>query len=236
MPDARPDYFADLPQRLERVAATLPPRLVERFRRYGCAPFASDPAATLRPGRLYVCSLKPYAVPGRAYPNGWDERASHPGYHRWYDSASASGNFVREADALVRSVLGALGMADISPRDVFNTYAYPWRAEDSAQLKAYGLADIQIEVLHRQWLAAVQPDVILCIGNGPAPSAFVTMSSALGLSPKHATVLTPGPRLKVRYLTTEAGVFVVGVPHLSRVRAAQVWPAVWEALRLRLPV
>lgn len=129
------DYFADLPARLERLSATLPHEQATALRRYGCAPFASDPSATLTPqrgpdtlllrGRLYVCRLKPYAIPGRAYPNGWEERAARPAYHRWYDSASASGNLVREAARLLQLTLRALNLVDVSPRDVSNTYAYP---------------------------------------------------------------------------------------------------------------
>ena len=221
-----PDPFADLPERLASLCATLPPPRAGALSLYGCAPFASDPATTLCPGRLYVCSLKPYAVPGRRYPNGWDERATKPGFHRWYDGPSATGNFVREAHQLLRHTLDAMSMAEVDARDVFNTYAYPWRAEDSRQLKSLGLACISIEDLHRQWLATVQPELILCIGNGPAPSAFATMCSAVGLSPKHVTTLTPAPRIKVRHGRSEAGVLVIGVPHLSRVRAAQVWGAV----------
>ena len=225
-----PDYFADLPARYEHLRTTLPPALAAKLEQYGCAPFASDPKTTLRPGRVYVCSLKPYGAPGRTYPNGWDERPDSPGYHRWYDSGSATGNFVREAGALLKLTLSALGTADADPRDVFNTYAYPWRAEDSKQLKAYGLERINIEDLHRRWLDIVNPEVVLCIGNGPAPSAFVTLCGTVGLSPKHVTVVTPGPRLKVRYGRVEGGPQVIGVPHLSRVRAAQVWGAVEEIL------
>ena len=225
-----PDYFADLPARFEQLRATLPPPLAEQLVWYGCAPFASDPEETLRPGRLYVCSLKPYGAPGHAYPNGWEERKTNPGYHCWYDSPSATGNFVREADTLLRLTLATMGMADTAPREVFNTYAYPWRAEDSKQLKAYGLERINIEDLHRRWLDIVNPEVVLCIGNGPAPSAFVTLCGTVGLSPKHVTVVTPGPRLKVRYGRVEGGPQVIGVPHLSRVRAAQVWGAVEEIL------
>ena len=226
---------------LQQLRATLPPDLAAPLLRYGCAPFASDPALTLTQQRgpdtplprwpLYVCSLKPYAVPGRTYPNGWDQRADHPGYHRWYDSPSATGNFVREADQLLRHTLTATGCPNADPRLTFNTYAYPWRAEDSAQLKSYGLNRISIVDLHRQWLDIVQPRIILCIGNGPAPSAFATMCEAVGLSPKHATVLTPAPRLKVRHLTTVDSVLVLGVPHLSRVRAADVRPAVERVLK-----
>ena len=225
-----PDYFADLPARYEHLRTTLPPALAEQLAQYGCAPFASDPDTTLRPGRLYVCSLKPYGAAGRTYPNGWDERPDRPGYHRWYDSSSATGNFVREADALLRSTLATMGIADADPRHVFNTYAYPWRAEDSRQLKAYGLDRLGIGDLHRRWLNVVRPEVVLCIGNGPAPSAFVTMCAAAGLSPKHVTTVTPGPRLKVRHGLIGGGPLVIGVPHLSRVRAGQVWGAVEEIL------
>ena len=197
---------------------------------YGCAPFASDPALTLRPGPLYVCSLKPYGAPGRAYPNGWDERPTRPGYHRWYDSASATGNFVREADALLRAVIAAMRLPDPDPRHVFNTYAYPWRCEDSRGLKALGLERASIDDLHRRWLSIVRPRLVLCIGNGPAPSAFVTMSSVVGLSPKHVTTLAAAPRIKVRWGEVD-GVRVIGVPHLSRVRADTLLPLVTPVAR-----
>ena len=238
-PETPPAYFGDLPQRFARLCAALPPALASTLVRYGCAPFASDPAATLRPGPLYVCSLKPYAAPGVTYPNGWIERETRPGLHRWYDGPSARGNFVREADLLLRHVLAAVGLADTHPRSVFNTYAFPWRCEDARQLKQLGLAELSVEDRHRQWLSIVRPRVILCIGNGPAPSAFVTMCSAVGLSPSHVTTVSPAPRVKVRYAHATVGfgesppaeVLIVGVPHLSRTRFSQIGPGLPDFTR-----
>ena len=202
--------------------------------RYKLAPFASDPERTLRCGRVYVMSMKPYARPGQRYPLGWEERAGRPGLHRWYDTASARSNFVREADALLRTVLRALGEPD-EPRDVFNTYATPFRAVDARQLTRFGLARIAVDELHRRWLGVVQPEVVLCIGNGAAPSALATVARLLAFDLGACVREEAAPRVFVKSTTCPAPaawervgepVRVVAVPHLSRVRASMVEPAV----------
>ena len=146
--------------------------------RYRMAPFASDPRLHLgtkrKIGGLYVVSMKPYAVARRHYSFGWEERATRPDLHRWYDSEHAAGNFVREANDLLLRTLAH--MEDDTPaREVFNTYATFWRAEDAKQLKAFGLENIDCGSYHASFLARLQPQVVLCIGNGPEPSAFALM-------------------------------------------------------------
>lgn len=194
--------------------------------RLNTAPFASDPATTLRPARLMVVSMKPYGAPGRSYPAGEEERAEKPGYHRWYDGNKANGNFVREADRLLRGIL-ALLKSDADVREVFSTYAYFFRAADAKQLKRFGLERIDCSAYHRLFLAEIAPEVILCIGNGPAPSAFALYRELL--RPAAVTERSPAPRVKMRAFR-ENGRLVIGVPHLSYVRAEQLLPSVREIL------
>ena len=201
---------------------TTAPASAPAIERLKLAPFASDPARTLRPGRLMVVSMKPYGAPGRSYPFGWDERAARPGLHRWYDGDRAGGNFVREADQLLRGVLAAMGLST-DPREVFNTYAYFWRAHDARQLKSFGLERVDCAPYHRAFLAIVDPEVVLCIGNGPPPSAFALYRRLLG--PDAVAEATPAPRTKVRSFRA-GGRLVVGVPHLSYVRAGALLPTV----------
>lgn len=206
--------------------ANAPEDVRREIMRLGMAPFASDPLRTLRPAVLLVVSMKPYGGPDRQYPCGWEERSERPGLHRWYDGDRAGSNFVREADQLVRLVLAELG-SSLRPREVPNTYAYFYRAADARQLKAFGLARMDCSVLHRQLLGLVRPEVVLCIGNGPAPSAFATYHALLG-----GTVGTAraAPRLLLRSFTTAEGLRVIGVPHLSYVRTEQFA----EVLRARV--
>ena len=197
--------------------AIAPEEVRQELKRLGMAPFASDPVLTFRPAELMVVSMKPYGAPGRQYPCGWDERSERPGLHRWYDGDRAGGNFVREADLLLQLALTELG-ASLIPREVPNTYAYPYRAADAKQLISFGLARIDNSLLHRQLLDIVQPKVVLCIGNGPAPSAFATYHALLGGA---VHTVRAAPRILVRSFTTAEGLRVIGVPHLSYVRTEQ---------------
>lgn len=193
------------------------------------APFASPPDA-FRPAPLLVVSMKPYGAPGRAYPFGWEERAARPDLHRWYDGRRATGNFVREADALLTVVLAALG-GDLSPRRVPNTYAYFYRARDAAQLKSFGLERVDCSVFHRTFLEVVQPKLVLCLGNGPAPSAFALYRDLL--KPETVHEEAPAARVKVRWFRADDRL-VVGVPHLSYLRAEAVIPTVTDLITNRL--
>lgn len=216
----------------DRVYAELQatdPAAAAEMARLRMAPFASDPGQTLCPCRLLACSMKPYGAPNRSYPFGWEERERRPGLHRWYDGGRATGNFVREADKLVQGVLAAL--SDGTPvRAVPNLYAYFFRAADARQLKSFGLERIDCSAFHREVLEVIDPEVILCIGNGPAPSAFATYSELLDCTTVHE--LAPSPRVKVKYGTAD-GRLLIGVPHLSYVRAEAVLPAVRTLLANR---
>ena len=213
----------------------LPTRQRQAVERYKLAPFASDPVPHLTRGTtggLYVLSMKPFAVRGRTYPFGWEERERTPGLHRWYDGDKAGGNFVREADDLLRRVLAATGN-ETPPREVFNTYATFWRAEDSEQLKAFGLTTIDCADYHQRFLERLQPRLVLCIGNGPAPSAFALMARLHGNA--EPNVERAAPRVFVKHFHARAGRLVIGVPHLSYVRAATFWPVVERLLAPEQP-
>ena len=224
-----PDLLArDIYRRARAELLVAQPRDAEDMLELKMAPFASDPATTLRPSPLLVVSMKPYGAPARVYPFGWEQRADDPGFHRWYDGDRAGGNFVREADKLLRATLKAMQL-DLAPRDVCNTYAYGFRAHDAQQLKTFGLERIDCSAFHRAVLEIVDPKVILCIGNGKAPSAFATYRDLL--TPLAEEEDTPAPRIKVRSFTAE-GRLVIGVPHLSYVRAEAVVETVVRRLRL----
>ena len=199
-----------------RTLAEAPAEVRVELERLGMAPFASDPVTTLRrPAELMVVSMKPYGAPGQSYPCGWEERAGRPGLHRWYDGGRAGSNFVQEADVLLREVLRVMQLK-LSPREVFNTYAYAYRAADAKQLKGFGLTRVDTSDFHRHYLTSVQPRVVLCIGNGPAPSAFALYRDLLG---GEVVTVQVAARLLIRYFTSPGGVRVIGVPHLSYVRA-----------------
>ena len=166
--------------------------------------------------------MKPYGAPGKTYPFGWEERRERLALHRWYDGDKAGGNFVREADRLLKNCLAALG-SDLPPREVLNLYAYAFRAPDARALKAWGLDQLKNLAWHQSLLEAVRPRLVLCIGNGPAPSAFALYRELFPAA--EVTEITPRPRLKVRWLRG-GGTVVLGVPHLSYVRAGEVWETV----------
>ena len=199
-----------------RTLAEASPENRAELQRLGMAPFASDPDTTLHPARLMVVSMKPYGAADRSYPSGWDERPTAPGLHRWYDGGRAGSNFVREADSLLTYVIEQMGLA-VTPREVFNVYAYFYRAADARQLKQFRLAALDTSDLHRRFLEIVAPRVILCIGNGEPPSAFATYCGILAGKPQ---TLRAAPRTVIKYFTTAQGVLVIGVPHLSYIRAA----------------
>lgn len=221
-----PDWQA-YQDHFDRVLSEASPANRRELQRLQLAPFASDPAVTLRPGRLMVVSMKPYGAPGRTYDFGGEERERQPGLHRWYDGGRRGSNFVREANQLVQLILRELSL-HLRPRQVFNTYAYFYRAADAKQLKSLGLAQIDCSVFHRQFIAIVQPELILCIGNGPAPSAFATYQKLYG-DPK-IEELRCAPRTLLRYFMAETGPLVLGIPHLSYVRTAVLAPRVEELL------
>lgn len=181
------------------------------------APFASDPITTLVKGALMVVSMKPYGAAGREYPFGWEERTRQPGLHRWYDGDRANSNFVREGDRLLTLLIGALSL-HLRPRQVFNTYAYFFRAADAGQLSSFGLGRLDCGAFHRDFLDTVQPKIVLCIGNGPSPSAF---SLYLRLfETEEFTTERCAPRILLKYFRVVDGPLVIGVPHLSYVRVA----------------
>ena len=232
------DFYGRVAARFGEGLAELPEPLRARAADYRVAPFASDPETTLRPGPLYVVSMKPRARRGGRYPYGWDERRERPGLHRWFDGEAARGNFVREATALLRGAMAREGIDGWAPREVFNTYATFWRAEDARQLRAFGLANVDCAAFHAELLAAVRPRLILAIGNGPAPSALATLrhaASGLGGDAEPLTVREVAPRIYVKTYRAAAAWLapgercrVVAVPHLSYVRAATLL-AGWEA-------
>ena len=225
-----PAFYRRLQDHFSATLADAPPAVAAELQRLGVAPFASDPALTLRPCPLLVVSMKPYGAPGRTYPHGWEERKDHPGLHRWYDGGRATGNFVREADLLVRTMLAELA-PDLPPRAVPNTYAYFYRAQDAKQLKSFGLDRIDCTAFHREILTTVAPRVVLCVGNGPVPSAYATYREMLAeeVITQSERVLAPAPRIKVKVFRAEK-VLVIGVPHLSYVRAETVVPTVVDCL------
>ncbi|MCP9236370.1 uracil-DNA glycosylase family protein [Lewinella sp. JB7] len=200
-----------------RTLATAEPDIRREMERLGMAPFASDPDTTLRPADLMVVSMKPFGVPDRAYPCGWEERKQRPGLHRWYDGPQAQGNFVREADQLVNLLTERMAL-DLRPRQIFNTYAYFYRARDAAQLKRFGLDRIDCSEFHRSFLETVSPRVVCCIGNGPAPSAFHLYRELFG-SPE-TVQLACAPRTYIKYARPAGGPLVIGLPHLSYARTA----------------
>ncbi|CAH0999248.1 hypothetical protein LEM8419_00545 [Neolewinella maritima] len=213
------DHFA-------RSLAAVPPEQRVELLRLGMAPFASDPALTLRPAKLMVVSMKPYGAPDRSYACGWDERAVTPGLHRWYDGGRQGSNFVREADELLTYLIDRLGLS-VPAHDILNVYAYFYRAADAKQLRELGLDLLDCTEFHRAFLATVQPQVILCIGNGAAPSAFATYRALLDGDVREHRI---APRLLLRSFTTPDGLRVIGVPHLSYIRAAPLLAAVGTLL------
>ena len=217
-----PDFYQDLRSHFDATVAAAEPTVAQELQRLRMAPFASDPALTLRPCPLLVVSMKPYGAPGLDYPFGWEERADTPGLHRWYDGGRGRSNFVQEADGLVRAVLEAMELR-MEARFVPNTYANFYRAQDAKQLRAFGLEATDCIAFHRQILAVVEPEVILCIGNGPAPSAYALYRRLLG--PAAERIISAAPRAKVKAFVAD-GRLIVGVPHLSYLRAEAVVPAV----------
>ena len=232
---ALPEFYADCERRFAAALDGVGVSHRAAMQRYRMAPFASDPEATLRPGELYVLSMKPYAVRGRVYPFGREERAARPGLHRWLDGPRRHSNFCREAVALLGGILDALG-SDCPPREVFNTYATFFRAEDARQLRGWGLAHVDCSELHRPLLSAVRPRVVLCIGNGPDPSALATLLCVTGVEPAAVTAVGVAPRTYVKHFRAcvvdgAKPSLILGVPHLSYVRAAQLLPTVRELVR-----
>ena len=128
------------------------------------------------------------------------------------------------------------------PRGVINTYATCWRAEDAARLRRFGAEAIDCADLHARWLAVVRPRVVLCIGNGPWPSAWTTMQAVFRLTEDDLRARRVAPRTFLRWsdvsaefaseaLGTELGrVLVLAVPHLSYARAAALEGGVGEVL------
>lgn len=199
----------------QTVLHAAPPHRQKELRRLKMAPFASDPATTYRPAPLYVVSMKPYGNGTDVYPFGWDERAEKPGFHRWYDGPNAGGNFVKEADRLLRQILKWMNV-DMETRDVFNTYAYPFRAKDARQLKSFGLEAVTNLSLHKNFVRFLRPRLLLCLGNGPEPSAFALYRRVF--DNLDFMTIDVAPRTKIKYFRTPE-TLVLGVPHLSYVRA-----------------
>ena len=216
------DFYHRCERRFRAALDALDPAARAAMARYRMAPFASDPEVSLTRGPLYVASMKPYALPGREYPFGWDERVERPGLHRWLDGPPGGGNFRREAVALVRFVLDVLGSRS-TVREVFNTYATFFRAENAAQLKGWGLDRIDCSAFHRELLGIVRPRVVLCIGNGAAPSAFALLQAIA--APRHTQRREVATRTYVKWFREPlpgggSPSLVLGVPHLSYTRAA----------------
>ena len=220
------DFCTRVRAHYDNTVANLPVTLAEQVERLKVAPFAADPA-TVRPGPLLVVSMKPYGAYGPTYDFGWEERAQLPGLHRWYDGHRATSNFVVEADRLLRGVLAEIAPGT-DPRRVPNTYAYFYRAKDARQLKGFGLDRVECKNFHREIIDEVRPRLVLCIGNGPAPSAYATYRELLGV--KTQREVRPVFRNVVRWGTGEDGRLVLGVPHLSYARAGLLLPAVLGAI------
>ncbi|MBB4079360.1 hypothetical protein GGR28_001980 [Lewinella aquimaris] len=213
-----------------RTLTGVSPTLRGEVARLGMAPFTSAPETTLHPGELMVVSMKPYGAADQSYRCGWDERADRPDLHRWYDGERSTGNFVREADALLALLIDGMTL-HLRPRQIFSTYAYFSRARDAAELKRFGLELLDCSAFHRKFLQIIRPRVVLCIGNGPLPSAFALYRSLYG--PEHVEEVRCAPRVLLRHFTTSDGVLVLGVPHLSYVRVASFATPLFDVLRAR---
>ena len=210
----QPDY-TPYKRHFQTVLQTSPEEVREELLRLKMAPFASDPVATLDKGELMVVSMKPYGAARQEYPFGWVEREERPGLHRWYDGDRASSNFVREGDRLLAQLIGALSL-HLRPRQVFSTYAYFYRAADARQLGSFGLDRIDSTEFHRRFLEIVQPSVVVCIGNGPQPSAFALYQRLFSVGT--FTTQRCAPRVLLKHFRVPEGPLVVGLPHLSYVR------------------
>ena len=168
-------------------------------------------AATLsQPCPVYMVGLKPFAAIGQEYP----DPVPHPaGYHAYIDLAWQS-PYPRRAIRLLEWAQRRFSAID-SVRDIPVSNWYFYRAEDSRQLRKYGLPLIDCSRHHARILASVQPRVVICVGNSKSLSAFAGMCKLHGSDISQA-VLTPyRERTQLKYLTTDERL-IVGLPHLSR--------------------
>ena len=184
--------------------------------------FYTDPRATLVPGPLYFCGLKPYGRAGTMYPV--EDASQHPARHAAYlDEDIARSDFAKRAVRLLTTLQQYMGEVP-DPRAVFCTNWFFYRAPDTVALKSYGLPRIATPDIHTDFLRLVRPRVVVCVGNGPV-SAFRGMCRlhGLGEADEDQLPIARSARLKYAWTDSFAGEklaqgqrLLLGLPHLSR--------------------
>lgn len=192
-----------------------------------------SPASSIKKGRFYVLGLNPGGDgqlnrdTGEAHTVGSHlDRMLDRADHSVWDEDWINGMEPEEArrgvhryQRALAEILGHLGVEDASKRDVFTTNLIFTTTPTAAHLHDFdALADVCWRA-HERFIDVVQPEVIVCVGNGGRQSAYGWVYSKLQREVEEERFRVRG-KLGSTYLATGnlrgRETRVLGVPHLSR--------------------
>lgn len=202
-PDFHSEYERTL-RELEQLGRTTE---AAELRRLGYQVFLSDPHAAL-PRGVYFCGLKPYGSPGKSYPAGVE---LPPGYSGYRDG-TARYPFYARARMVIRRALDSIFEEDIPLEAALCTNWFFYRAADTAQLKRFGLEQIDCSDHHRAFVEELSPRLIVCAGNG-AISSYAGFTKLFDLETTRTVPV--GGNIKVK-IATSNDFRIIGFPHFSR--------------------